>query len=275
MKRITAVICAILSLSMLCSCQTLFETVAESNRQETSSFVESVESEELNNDRIELLDLDRDEIHPKIWKVESKDGKGGKLYLFGSIHIGVEEMFPLDDRIESAYEDSDAVAVEVDVISMEYGVNNLAEQYQKYLMYNDGTSLLNHISPETYSAVGQYLKKNHVSIYPYIGYKPYVLSEIVSSVKQKNSDKTAPYSSDYGIDRHYLTRAKLDGKQVLEVEDSKERLKMYGDYSDNVQEWSLLSALLSDTENFDGSIELLKQWTSGRFDRTCRKQRLQ
>lgn len=262
MKRITAIICMILSLSLLCSCDALFTKIAEENKQ-TSSITEQVISDEKTDDsEIELLDITRDEMHPKIWKVESKDGKGGKLYLFGSIHIGVEEMFPLDDRIEAAYNDSDAVAVEVDVISMEYGVNNLQEQYQEYLMYNDGTSLLDHISPQTYQAVGVYLKENHISIYPYLIYKPYVLSEVVSSVKQANSDKVMPYSSLFGIDRHYLTRAKIDGKQVLEVEDASERMKMYGDYSDDVQEWLLLSAYYSEVD-YDSAVEMLKQWAVG------------
>lgn len=264
MKKFIAVVCMILALSTLCSCDSLFAMVAESNKQPNVTVrVSSDESEDGENES--LLYLKPEEIRPKIWKVEAEDGDSGTLYLFGSIHIGVEELYPLDERIEDAYNDSDAVAVEVDVISMEYGVNNLDGQYQEYLMYNDGTSMVQHLSAEAYAMAYTYLQENHISIYPYLAYKPYVLSELIASVKQENSDEIMPYSSEFGIDRHYLTRAKLDGKQVLEVEDASTRMKLYGDYSDDVQEYLLLSSLYSEVD-YDSSMDMLREWAQGDLD---------
>src|SRR5574343_296708 len=47
-----------------------------------------------------------------MWEVESDKNK---VYLLGSIHIGKEEMYPLPQVIEDAYNESPNIAFEIDI----------------------------------------------------------------------------------------------------------------------------------------------------------------
>ena len=49
---------------------------------------------------------------PDLWKVE----KGGKSsYLFGSIHLGSEDMYPLSKKVKDAYNQAENLVVEIDL----------------------------------------------------------------------------------------------------------------------------------------------------------------
>jgi len=49
---------------------------------------------------------------PDLWKFEKH---GNVSYLFGSIHIGSQDMYPMSDRVIEAYQGSDELVVEIDI----------------------------------------------------------------------------------------------------------------------------------------------------------------
>ena len=81
---------------------------------------------------------------------EVKDESGHTLYLLGTIHVGGESMYPLSEAVWNAYEASDVLAVEVDVVkasgSLLSSLMTLAD-----LMYGFTDNAKNHLSPETYA----------------------------------------------------------------------------------------------------------------------------
>ena len=49
---------------------------------------------------------------PLLYKATSENG--GEVWLFGSIHVGNDDMYPLPDYVNNAYNEADSLAVEVD-----------------------------------------------------------------------------------------------------------------------------------------------------------------
>ena len=52
-----------------------------------------------------------DDGKPDLWKIEKN---GNTSYLFGSIHLGTKDMYPLSDAVKNAYKSTDNLVVEVD-----------------------------------------------------------------------------------------------------------------------------------------------------------------
>ena len=83
-----------------------------------------------------------------VWKAE-KDGS--TLYLGGSLHILRACDFPLPPEFDAAYDASDLLVLETDMAAMQS-----LETQQKLMtaaMYSDGTTLKDHVSPETFKAI--------------------------------------------------------------------------------------------------------------------------
>ena len=75
---------------------------------------------------------------PILYRVTDKNGN--ILWLFGSIHIGREDYYPLPDYVQKAFDEADMLAVEADIVA--YAVDtNQQMQAMSHLVYNDGTSV--------------------------------------------------------------------------------------------------------------------------------------
>src|SRR3954469_10409093 len=57
------------------------------------------------------------------WKAT---GKGGTIYLVGSIHVMSESFYPLNPALEAAFKDSDLLVEEVDMAEMSDPTTQLA-----------------------------------------------------------------------------------------------------------------------------------------------------
>lgn len=80
---------------------------------------------------------------PAIWKAMDPQ-TGNILYLFGSIHIAEDSLYPLNDTIMEAYESCDYLAVEVDLLSYSENMDQQLELASS-LMYMDGRTVTDEI----------------------------------------------------------------------------------------------------------------------------------
>jgi len=88
------------------------------------------------------------------WEVTDGDGK--KLYLLGSIHVADDDIYPFSDVIVNAFNESSALAVEVDIDALEKDVQMQIEVLQ-YFMYDNGSTIEDHIDEELFERAKQYL----------------------------------------------------------------------------------------------------------------------
>lgn len=175
---------------------------------------------------------------PLIWEVKAKEGEG-HIYLFGSIHVGGEGLYPLPDEIIEAYNSSDTLAVEFDTTEM---LTNFVVQLAvtRKLMYPEGDDITKHLSPETYDLAVDFLKKNGQYSSAYDRYNIYFWSSLVDGISFTLSELDA----DAGIDSYFLAKAHEDGKEILEIESLGFQLDLLSGQPDLLQDHMLRSSIL-------------------------------
>lgn len=203
------------------------------------------------------------EYTPDMWTVTSPDGEG-KLYLFGSIHIGNEASFPLPTYVTDAYEESDCIAVECDIVAFEQlSADEIAEYYYP-LIYTDGTTISDHIDADIYEACKKILTENGMYS-PYLDvYHPTMWSSMLSNVALSYTD----FEIDSGIDRYFINEATDDGKGILEIEDIADQITMDLQFPDEMLSYMLSEFTEKDVfEQYDDDLtEMFSAWKTGTLE---------
>ncbi|ERK29038.1 TraB/GumN family protein [Clostridium intestinale] len=154
------------------------------------------------------------------YKVE-KDGN--YLYLGGSVHVGKEVKFI--DSVEKAYKESDGLGVEINIQD-----KKLSEALNKEMMYPEGDNLLNHITPETKDKIEKIVSELGLKL----DYKQYKLWALQSVITNAIANK-AELSAYNGIDYKFITKATVDKKPVISLENVDIQLKAINAGGDELQ----------------------------------------
>ena len=196
---------------------------------------------------------------PLLYKVS--DENGNVLWLFGSIHVGMESYYPLPEYVLTAFDGSDALAVEMDIMAFEWNFPLQAQLLQK-LMYLDGSTVQSHLQPETYRRAVEILEENESYNESFTYYKPVFWWSTIESLCMK---KTGAQTT-LGIDRHLLKRARNDGKPVREVESAEFQYGIMAEFSEELQ-IELLESSIALYDNWEASAADLQQmmdlWAGG------------
>ena len=195
---------------------------------------------------------------PLLYKATSENG--GEVWLFGSIHVGNDDMYPLPDYVNNAYNEADSLAGEVDVIDMEESAMDYIADYQK-VMYLDGTTIKDHISEDLYNDAVKILEDNdyYTSMLDY--YYPSMWSSFIEVFEYENSG----YDSEKGIDMHLLNLAKENKKNIVEIESASSQITLLGEFSEELQILQLEEVVAGyNTEESKTYLkDLVSAWTSG------------
>jgi uncharacterized protein YbaP (TraB family) len=188
-----------------------------------------------------------------LWKASSPTTE---VYLFGSIHLGKKEWYPLAKEIEAAFEKSKYLAVEADESKTDPAqLQQLALQHGIYLPPD---ALSKHASPETMKALGALAEKLGLPAAQLEQMKPWLLSISLSSL----SLIKLGYSPDLGIDRHFLKAAK-DKKEILELESMEYQIKLLSGLSEELQ-LKFLELTLEEADNAKERMEkIVGAWSKG------------
>jgi len=82
-----------------------------------------------------------------LWKIQSKTNT---VYVLGSLHYSKKEIYPLNEKIEKAFSESEILVVEADVNdTKKMDIQRLTER----AFYPENDTLEKHVSPETYERV--------------------------------------------------------------------------------------------------------------------------
>ena len=194
---------------------------------------------------------------PLMWEVKAKQGEG-HIYLFGSIHVGGEGLYPLPDEIIEAYNSSDTLAVEFDTTEL---LTNFVVQLTlaRKLMYPEDDDITKHLSPETYELAVDFLKKNGQYSPVYDRYNIYFWSSLVDGIVFTLSE----LDSDAGIDSYFLLKAHEDGKEILDIESLDFQLDLLSGQPDLLQDHMLRSSILNMDVAIDSLLALFDAYRRG------------
>uniref|UniRef100_UPI00384DC4A7 TraB/GumN family protein n=1 Tax=Paenibacillus gallinarum TaxID=2762232 RepID=UPI00384DC4A7 len=189
-----------------------------------------------------------------MWEVKNN---GNTVYLVGSMHIADDSFYPLRSEYEEAFAEADYLGVEIDISKA------VDEEQQKLItnmgMYQDGTTLKDHVSKETYAKLEEILKQNGMEKNALDAYKPWVVETTITTLKTM----TAGYEAAAGIDLYFIQKAMERKIPVLELESYESQLGMFDDFSKELQERNLKTAL-DDFDTLDVSVDqMADMWKSG------------
>lgn len=187
-----------------------------------------------------------------LWRIQSKTGT---VYALGSIHLLKQDIYPLNDAIENAFEKSDSLAVEADVNN----INTLnVQQLMASAVYQGGDSLDKHVSKSTLEIVKKEIGKTGLPPEFLYKQKPWFLAinmEILELMK-------AGYNPEYGIDKYFLNKA-AGRKKIIELEDINYQINLLSGLNDSEQELFLLYTFKSLNTLVKEADNMVNAWKSG------------
>ncbi len=191
-----------------------------------------------------------------LWKLVSEKNT---IYILGSIHLAKEELYPLDERIEEAFNECDVLVVEVNLNNIDPAA--LQAKFAERGVYSAGETLKGHVSVKTFNLTREKLENLGMDINQMAIFKPWFLAlNLMTSELVKSG-----FNPNFGIDQYFLWQAK-ENKEILEFESIDYQLELFDSFSDKEQELFLLSTLV-DLDILEEEVnEMLKAWETGDID---------
>jgi uncharacterized protein YbaP (TraB family) len=187
-----------------------------------------------------------------LWKVQSKTNT---VYVLGSIHYLKKEMYPLDEKIEKAFDQSNILGVEAnidDVSKMD------VQKFMESAIYPGDETLEKHLSPEASELVKKQLVGLGTSFEAVNKYRPWFLALSLASIEIVKLG----FDPNYGIDRYFLSKA-TEKKKIVELESLEYQINLFSNLSEKDQELFLLYTL-KDIKVLEQELDkLVKAWTAG------------
>jgi len=190
------------------------------------------------------------------WVVEDEDTK---VYMLGSIHVGTPDLYPMHKKLTKAFDESDGLFVEANLLDptgMEY--------YIEKAMFNDGRTIKDVVSEETYAKLQKVAEQLEMPIEELEIQKPWLLSNNFSSLMMDGAfGLTAEEMAMHGVDMQFLLSAYLQQKPIYELEGINAQVDMFEALSPETQEESLVAALdgiLEPTGQSEEDVQLMADW---------------
>lgn len=193
---------------------------------------------------------------PSFWVLEH-DGK--KSYLFGSIHMGDKSMYPLPEKIMTAFEQSDTLAVEIDMTKIDQMEMAQMVQTMAIDMENPLPTVLSERTKKAYDVFCEKQKSTCNMIRPF---EPWMAAMTLEAMAVMQ----AGYKEDLGIDNFFLRSA--SNKNIVELESLKSQLKMLDEMPAELQDFMMLGAL---TKDQDDLAEMFDAWKQGNIESVLEK----
>ena len=187
-----------------------------------------------------------------LWKVQSKTNT---VYVLGSIHFARKDIYPLNQKVENAFDQSDLLVVEANVNDIKkIDIQKLMEQ----AVYPDNDTLEKHISPETIESLKKETGGLGIPFELVNKQKPWFLAMTLVALE---SIKLG-LDPNLGIDKYFLSKAE-GKKKMLELESVDEQISLLSGFSDKDQELFLIYTL-KDLHIMEQEVNQLTQaWISG------------
>jgi uncharacterized protein YbaP (TraB family) len=191
-----------------------------------------------------------------VWVVD-KPGRPGRLYLCGTIHILRAEDYPLAKGYEAAYADSAKLVLELPPGAGED--NALTSRMTELGSYPKGESLQSHVSAGTWKAVQDWAGRRNVPIASLQGMRPWFLSLVISATEYGLLGAKA----DRGVDQHFETLAKKEGKPGEGLETPEFQLQLFTQLSEP-QQADLLEQTLGEVKTLPEEYQkMITAWKDG------------
>lgn len=185
-------------------------------------------------------------------------GGYNEMYILGSVHLGSEDMYPIDSAIETAYNTSSTLVVEANI--NEINQSEINQVLQEYAFFQDGTTLTDHLDDKLYNKVTEIISSDILEEEILVQLKPWYIAQIITQTKQQRTK----YEFKYGVDQYFLNRA--ENKEIIGLETIKEQIEPFSHMS---METSIkyLKNTIDEAENMEENLSnIIEYWYNGDYD---------
>ena len=199
---------------------------------------------------------------PLFYHVTGEDGQ--EMWLFGTIHVGDERTAYLPQEIYDALGSSDALALEYYSKRFDEQAEEdeaVQEAISEAYYYSDGTSTVDHISPELFEQALPYLKATGSYNMNAEYMKPYLWQNLISNFYLRQG---YCLTNDQGVESRLEKYAEDNGIEIRDIESGLFQVQMLTGYSDELQAILLEETLESSAEGYwTSSMEMFELWCAG------------
>lgn len=193
---------------------------------------------------------------PALW-VATKGAS--KVYLFGSMHFGRDDFYPLPDVVEQAFAHSTRLVVEVNLLQ-------LGEDAQQLVFHHAGlpndTRLKDVVSDKTYAALAEQASRNGVPVSAFQRFQPWYVTLMLVEAEIRKTD----LRQQLGLDLYFLRRAAASKKSIAELETFNSQLGLFSSMAFESQE-RFLSQTLADLQHSSNYLKAAADaWVLGNID---------
>ena len=168
-----------------------------------------------------------------LWRIASPTVT---VHLLGSVHVASQDIYPLDPRIESAFQRAQTLVLETSLdpaAQMQVGQKMAAAG-----IYPPGDSIDLHLDRETLGLLQQRLKTSGAPFTTLRSYRPWFVAVILVLDEMQR----VGYHPQLGTDTYFAERAR-NGNRVVGLETIDEQIALCSGMSDALQEGMLKDAL--------------------------------
>jgi uncharacterized protein YbaP (TraB family) len=188
-----------------------------------------------------------------LWKIASPTAT---VHLLGSVHVASQDIYPLDPRIESAFQRAQTLVLET---SLDPAAQvQMGQKMAAVGSYPPGDSIDLHLDRETLALLQQRLNKSGAPFTTVRSYRPWFLAAILVLAEMQRLG----YQPQLGIDTYFAERAK-DRKRVVGLETIDEQVALFSGMSGRLQEGMLKDALAKLDELGELMAKTLSLWRTG------------
>jgi len=189
---------------------------------------------------------------PSLWLATKNQQQ---LYLFGSIHIGSEQFYPLPDTFIQAFERSQRLVIETDVSSLSTNDRRLLQQTTQQA---SGHTLADDISPDYQQKLAKISQQLGLSPSMFDNMQAWYVAIMLSQLQMQNLG----YQTELGLDLHFIEQARHNNTPIYQLESFAEQLTTLQQLS-HIQT-SLLEQTIDDFEHIPQVFEqLVAYWNEG------------
>ena len=192
--------------------------------------------------------------HPVfLWRTEL----GGSTFnLLGSVHVARAELYPLDPRIEAAFEESDALVLELALD--EAAQLGAAQRMLELGRLEPGRRLADVVQPATWELLVATQERRGGSLFGLRGFRPWFVALALTTQALQSEG----FLAEHGIDEHF--RRSAEGrKRIIALETVEEQLRLFTGLSAEAEE-NLLLQTLGDIDQFGEQLDTaFRAWNAG------------
>lgn len=149
---------------------------------------------------------------------------GHTMYLFGTMHVGVDAFYPLEPRIEQAVAGASALALEIDSSRDPAAMAKVIGQHG---LNAQGVSLYDQMPPELRQRLEKVLGRAGIAAGAVAGFRPWLVATMLA-LSEYGAQGFRP---DLAVDLHLSQLARASGVPIVELESVESQLSLFGSLS--------------------------------------------